>query len=82
MTEAIVPVRYGAPIPAHTFQRRSQQTMKNAPLFEISVTGMEHGEWQGTVTFPASGEQLPFRSLLELMRIVKQSMPMPNTKED
>lgn len=56
--------------------------MKNAPLFEISVTGMEHGEWQGTVTFPVSGEQLPFRSLLELMRIVKQSMPMPNTKED
>ena len=69
-------------MPAHTFQRRSQQTMKNAPLFEISVTGMEHGEWQGTVTFPVSGEQLPFRSLLELMRIVKRSMPMPNTKED
>ena len=45
-------------------------------------TGMEHGEWQGTVTFPVSGEQLPFRSLLELMRIVKRSMPMLNTKED
>lgn len=51
--------------------------MKKAPLFEISVTGMEHGEWQGTVVFPASGEQLPFGSLLELMGIVKRSMPQP-----
>lgn len=56
--------------------------MKNTPLFEISVTDMEHGEWQGTVAFPASGEQLPFKSLLELMRIVKRGMPMPNTKGD
>ena len=40
--------------------------MKKPPLFEISVTSVEHGEWQGTVTFPASGEQLPFGSLLEL----------------
>ena len=56
--------------------------MKKVPLFEISVTGMEHGEWQGTVIFPASGEQLPFGSLLELMRIVRQNTPRSDTKED
>lgn len=55
--------------------------MKKAPLFEISVTGMEHGEWQGTVTFPASGEQLPFGSLLELMKAVRQNTPGPRGKE-
>lgn len=56
--------------------------MKKAPLFEISVTGMEHGEWQGTVTFPASGEQLPFGSLLELMKVVRRGTSQPDRKGD
>ena len=55
--------------------------MKKAPLFEISVTSVEHGEWQGTVTFPASGEQLPFGSLLELMMAVRRNTSGSTGKE-
>ena len=66
----------------NTMRRRTRQAMKKTPLFEITVTGAEYGEWQGMVTFPASGKQMPFGSLLELMRIVKQNMPMPDTRED
>lgn len=55
---------------------------KEPALFEITVTAAEHAEWQGTVTFPASGEQLPFRSLLELMSVVERAMPRTETKGD
>lgn len=44
--------------------------MSDAPLFEITVTGIRDGEWQGLVYFPAAGERETFRSLLELVRIV------------
>lgn len=56
--------------------------MKKTPLFEIAVTGAEHGEWQGTVTFPASGEQLPFGSLMELMKAVERGAPRFEVKGD
>ena len=48
--------------------------MKETPLFEIPVTGVENREWQGTVRFPASGEQVPFQSLLELIRVAEHGM--------
>lgn len=48
--------------------------MKETPLFEITVTGVENREWQGTVRFPASGEQVPFHSLLELIRVAEHGM--------
>lgn len=48
--------------------------MKETPLFEITVTGIENREWQGTVCFPASGEQVPFQSLLELIRVAEHGM--------
>ena len=56
--------------------------MKKAPLFEISVTSVEHGEWQGTVTFPASGEQLPFGSLREQMKVGTRGMSQPERTGD
>lgn len=51
--------------------------MKQTALFEITVTGVDHGEWQGTVTLPDSGRQLPFRSILELMKAVEEMTPQP-----
>lgn len=51
--------------------------MKQTALLEITVTGIEHGEWQGTVTQPESGRQLPFRSILELVKAAEEMMPQP-----
>lgn len=50
--------------------------MKQTPLFEIAVTAAQNQEWQGTVYFPASGEQRDFGSLLELIRTVERHVPM------
>lgn len=50
--------------------------MKQTPLFEIAVTAAQNQEWQGTVYFPASGEQRDFGSLLELIRTVEQHVPI------
>ena len=49
--------------------------MKRTPLFEVSVTGNEYGEWQGTVTFSSRGESQAFRSLLELIQVVGRNLP-------
>ena len=43
--------------------------------WEIRVTGTRDQEWQGTVRLPATGEQRPFRSLLELIRIMERMEP-------
>lgn len=46
--------------------------MKKTPLFEITVTGTEHGEWQGRVRFSANGEEYRFCSLTELLKLVEK----------
>lgn len=45
--------------------------MEKRPVFTITVTGLENGEWQGSVCFPDPGEQQPFQSLLELIHLVE-----------
>lgn len=45
--------------------------MEKKALFEITVTGMKGREWQGLVSFPASGEKKSFQSLLELIKIIE-----------
>ena len=57
-------------------KQERMQGMKQTPLFEIAVTAAKRQEWQGTVYFPASGERRDFGSLLELIRTVKQHVPM------
>lgn len=56
--------------------------MKKTPLFEIAVTSVAYGEWQGTVTFPASGEKRPFQSILELMKAVERGASLPDEKDN
>lgn len=45
--------------------------MEQKPVCEITVTGTEGREWQGSVYFLASGNRASFRSLLELIRAVE-----------
>ena len=54
--------------------------MEKRPVFTITVTGLENGEWQGTAHFPDSGEQHPFQSLLELVRLVESHGDSRNRK--
>lgn len=49
--------------------------MSQRAICEISITGMENREWQGTVYFPVSGERRTFQSLVELIRAVEQGGP-------
>ena len=46
--------------------------MNKKALFEISVTNMEHEEWQGKVNCLVSGEQCAFQSVLELIRFIEE----------
>lgn len=47
--------------------------MKEQPVCEITVTGTENREWQGSVYFPASGKRLSFQSVLELVKAVEDA---------
>lgn len=46
--------------------------MQKTSLCEITLTGTDHGEWQGTVYFPTENKQHSFQSLLELIRTVER----------
>lgn len=48
----------------------------NHPYLRSRSRPPQNQEWQGTVYFPASGEQQAFGSLLELIRTVEQHVPM------
>jgi hypothetical protein len=37
--------------------------------FGLTISGVEHHEWQGTLRTP-DGEALPFRSALELLKLL------------
>ena len=41
--------------------------------FILDITGAEHGEWQGCLTL-ANGDKEPFRSLLELVKMIDQEL--------
>ncbi len=45
--------------------------MEQRPVCEITVTGTEDREWQGSVYFPDTGTRKSFRNLLELIRTVE-----------
>lgn len=54
--------------------------MEKRPVFTITVTGLENGEWQGSAHFPDSGEQQTFQSLLELICLVESRGDSRNRK--
>lgn len=54
--------------------------MEKGPVFTITVTSLENGEWQGSVYFPDPEEQQPFRSLLELIHLVESHGDCRNRK--
>lgn len=49
------------------------RAMKETAVCEITLSGMENQEWQGSVYFPNSGERRSFQSLLELIRVVERN---------
>lgn len=55
--------------------------MSQRAICEISITGTENREWQGTVYFPDSGERRSFQSLVELIRTVEQNAPSAPSAE-
>ena len=46
--------------------------MQKKPICEITVTGREEREWQGSAYFPVSGERRSFSSLMELIHLMEQ----------
>ena len=48
--------------------------MEERTLCEITLTGTENGEWQGTVYVPALDKRYAFQSLLELIRTVEHQV--------
>ena len=49
--------------------------MQEDSLCEIVVRDTQNREWQGWVRFPATGEERPFVSLLELLALMEQHLP-------
>ena len=47
--------------------------MKKEPVCEITVTGVENREWQGSVYFPASEKRVAFQSVLDLIKAVEDA---------
>jgi 6-phosphogluconate dehydrogenase len=41
-------------------------------VFTLTITGTEHGEWQGVLR--AGGKERPFRSVLELLKEIQKEM--------
>lgn len=52
--------------------RQEDEIVQKTSLCEITLTGTDHGEWQGTVYFPTENKQHSFQSLLELIRTVER----------
>lgn len=53
-------------------RRQEDEIVQKTSLCEITLTGTDHGEWQGTVYFPTENKQHSFQSLLELIRTVER----------
>ena len=56
--------------------------MNEKPVFRcgLEITGAEHGEWQGVLR--TDGEAKPFRSVLELLRLLQSGVgPPPSDRE-
>jgi hypothetical protein len=43
--------------------------------FRLTITGAENGEWQG-VLYTSDGRELPFRSLIEMLRSMNREVGM------
>lgn len=47
--------------------------------FLVELIDQQHGSWQGTVTWIATGQKVAFRSLLEFLRLVDSA---PTLQDD
>ncbi len=50
--------------------------------FVVQVRSAENATWQGTVTWAEGKRQEPFRSALELLRLIDSSLPREEEKEE
>lgn len=63
-----------SPLGALLSERRLTAVQEDC-LCEILVKDTQNQEWQGVVRFPATGEELPFASLLELLDVMERHLP-------
>ena len=47
--------------------------MQQDSVYEIVVHNTQNRDWQGRIRFPATGEEQPFTSLLELLMLNKEA---------
>lgn len=64
----------GGPEQERIKRREENEDMEERTLCEITLTGTENGEWQGTVYVPALDKRYAFQSLLELIRTVEHQV--------
>ena len=49
--------------------------MQQDSVYEIVVHNTQNRDWQGRIRFPATGEEQPFTSRLELLMLIERHLP-------
>lgn len=49
------------------------------PTFLIQIVDRQHDTWQGELTWVNSGQKIPFRSMLELARLIDSAVSSSET---
>ena len=52
------------------------------PSFVIDIKSTEHGSWQGVLRWINEDKQVPFRSALELIRLLDSAIDMQEVDEE
>lgn len=64
----------------HT-ERRGRTSLNEA--FVVQILDEQNATWQGTVSWARNGRTEPFRSALELLRLIDSTLkPEPSESED
>lgn len=56
--------------------------MNKKPTFLIQMLDNQNMTWQGTITFLDDNQKLPFRSLLELIKLIDSAMSVVESSDD
>lgn len=56
--------------------------MTKKPTFLIQMLDNQNMTWQGTITFLDTNQKLPFRSLLELLKLMDSAMGSSEFSQD
>ena len=51
-------------------REKNESTVPRSERFLIEIKSRQHGTWQGNITLIGEGKAVPFRSALELLRLI------------